>query len=498
MRFFTWLIAILIILGLIIGASILLIVISQPDVSTSPAQELTFSEEASRPASAFDLVLLEEMPRRRQLIFCQHQLRLCEPQIIPTSVDGDAVFDGDAWYLYRHTDNDALSLARYLPDTNATETIVEETPLARPRGLLLSPDGLKVAYWLDNVSEPAAQLTELWVYDRRRGSTTIVAEKLSRSTIQTEPHWNQSSTHLWFFNKDHNLRVIAADNATPYQTPPSFPATLDPDTTRPNQIDISADGNSIAYVAEQTSTARTAPVSSLTIYTPNQPTQHASITGSINYLLWLPSGRLLYAATDPLGVSFWEYRHPNHRFIVRHPAALRSLRIDTSLQHLLFTSHAPQADFTLYALALATGQLQTVGEFKRDSEYTSLVLARPAAETTSQVAGLTTAASDEELAAFVIKHLPEIVQLPEVAAHRLLMTNQPNTLYVDYRTSELKGRVLLTVRDVAFAEWSVRGWYQALGQDWRRVEGSGLTDPEVTRWYEWEDSLQQWVLKSGG
>lgn len=481
----------------IIGTSWFFITHPAPEGATS---SVNFQPQA--PRQFFDLIISQSGPNQKRILRCQKNLD-CQAQIIPASLDSDPIFDGLSWYHYVNQENPApkqptLVLRRSWLETNQpSETIVEETPLVRPRGLYLSPDGHKVAYWLDNITDGKKKLTELWVYDSRRGSTTIVSENLAVSDILTSLYWNKSATHLWFFNQNHELRVIPTDNVQPYLPPKNLVVDLDPENILTGQIDISQTGLRLAYVTQVDSPRQQPPVSTLTIEEPNQSPIQTTLTGLIAYLEWLPDDSLIYALQDALGTSFWRFSQGQHNFLARHDQIIQAARSDLDQKFIIFTSldQSPQVNFNI--LNLAAKSIQPLGQLTAVGDTATIVRVQHRVEEDApRVAGVSTKLSDEELVAFVDRNLENILNLPDARATKLLMTDQDNTLYLDFKTKDTTGRVLLTVHDAIHDEWSVRAWYREYGLEWRKTEGSSLKDPAATRWYEWESGLNQWVLKS--
>ena len=105
----------------------------------------------------------------------------------------------------------------------------------------------------------------------------------------------------------------------------------------------------------------------------------------------------------------------------------------------------------------------------------------------------------EEIASstnFIQTNITTITGEPDSHAERILVTDQANTAFVDYRLGDnsLK-RLLLLVRDAMHKEWTIRARYQEQRGEWQQVQGGHLTPPTIKSLYEWEQSEAQWILK---
>jgi hypothetical protein len=113
-----------------------------------------------------------------------------------------------------------------------------------------------------------------------------------------------------------------------------------------------------------------------------------------------------------------------------------------------------------------------------------------------QVAGISSSASDGEIAAFIEEHVRSITEDAQVKSTRMLITDIPNTVFLDYVDSKgSEQRMLVEVKDLVHPEWNVRARYKTINGIWNRADGTVTAEPKVVRLYEWEDALSQWVLK---
>ena len=93
------------------------------------------------------------------------------------------------------------------------------------------------------------------------------------------------------------------------------------------------------------------------------------------------------------------------------------------------------------------------------------------------------------------RHLSAITEDGTIA-QRLITTDQPNTIFFDYLLPDnTNQRILITIHDAVHTEWSIKAHYTELGGEWHKVQGGGLADPQPVKLYEWEEELDQWILK---
>lgn len=435
-----------------------------------------------------------------RLLICRDSR--CSTESIPHSVSNDALSDGESWYHYvdvedEKNDTTKRVLQRTWIEDNRSDVIVEQTPLVKPRDLFISPDGQKVAYWLDNISDPKAELTELWMYDAAAGGTVLLAEKLYQPDILTIPRWNHSSSHLWFIADTSRPAEPDKIELLVVSTQPIGIAArfgkLDWKELRglasSGTMDVSLTGTALAYAKSDSIQSQ------LSVVMEDGNGQGAAIPGNVPYLQWLEDGSLLYAIQDSRGFAFWRQRGSVHSLIARSPGTLRSAHSDVRGEYLAFAAQAGVRDITLHALHVSSGRVIDQGEIPAFGDHLKLVhVAQTPVSNTPAVAGASTF-DDAELTAFIENNFTDIVGVA-VKPIRIITTSQPNTLYVDFRIGDQETRILVAVKDVIHPEWSILGRYQVSAGEWQKVQGGGLEDPKPQRVYEWEGSVKQWILKS--
>ncbi|MEX2055048.1 MAG: hypothetical protein WD972_02600, partial [Candidatus Andersenbacteria bacterium] len=214
------LISLTILAGIGVGAWWLKEVTVSADIPET--QVIEFSDRSQK--VALQAVIVQASDTDRRVLICKQ--RSCQPQAV-TGVSDEYVVDGEWAYFYGTAISETTKLEKRILqrrslNTDVTEQITEATPLTSPRGLFMSPDGTKLAYFLDNVDTPKEQLTELWVYDAKSQTSSLVAEKLYTPDIRSRVRWNRSSNLLWFIadtGEQKNPRDVLQLVVAPLQPP---------------------------------------------------------------------------------------------------------------------------------------------------------------------------------------------------------------------------------------------------------------------------------------
>lgn len=459
-----------------------------PRAAAPSPSPITFQEDSRAARLKISVSFRDENDSELRLLDCQASR--CTPGLEEKSA-----------YIYQ---NDAI--VRRNSKSEKNETLVAKTPLVAPRGIFLSPDGAKLAYFLDNIHDKKAELTELWYLNTQTGERHLVAEKITQGDVLTAPRWNSASTHLWLIVNSGQKDQLKVELAVAGVSPPSFSArfagldwesileSFDKDVA-----DISFTGRSLA-LAQSASAYRT----NLTIVHEGSEAQTAVVRGQVPFLQWLSDGRLLYAVQDDSavpagrqGFSLWTVRSTVHTFAARLPGRLEAGRADPSGKFIAFVAEEGRertwsAFQVTSGLVFRAGSLPSLGE---KADITQAVVVEPAVASISP--GASAVLEDAEITAFIEKNLIEISGETTAQPQRIITTNEMNVVYVDFRVNTKEDRrLLLTIRDAIHPEWSIRARYEPAGGEWRKVEGGGVKDPDPQNVYEWEESLQQWILKS--
>ncbi len=458
--------------------------------------------QSSVPELTVLLVQVDIEEKERRVLRCASAG--CQALRIPAEGPDKAVTDGLSWYHYV-SDLDAkgkaiIRLARTWLANGQSDIIIEQTPLVEPRDLIISPDGSKVAYWLDNIADDA-DLTELWMFDAAAGGTRLLAEKLVAPDILTRVRWNRTGNMMWFLadsspsqkpQEDRAKVELAVVDTNMNRLAARFQSidwqTLK-DTADRGIMDIDPTGTLLAYSKQVSREA-----SDLVVVQDGQEPQSQLIRGMIPYIQWLEDGRLLYAIHNGGEIIFWQARGNQHLPIARVRGVLRSAQGDPGGTYVALTADVPSTH--LYALDLTTGQAQDMGLVPAFGQQVHVVLAQPNQEEKSEVAGAISELSDGELIAFIDKHVAEMAGEPDAVARKIMITDRPNTVYIEAAIGyEKQERILVTIIDAVHPEWTIRARYEPAAGQWHKVQGAGGADPKPVRLYEWESSLEQWILK---
>lgn len=495
-----WLVA-----ALVISASLFWLAWRSNNVAPENADQNKINF-ADRPQAA-PLEIFGRLKSAGQSLACQKGK--CSGSTAPSQVPNpaEAVTDGQSWYYYETLEPAAtpkvrsrsasrpakLALKRFDTADNKTETIISTTNLTSPRGLFLSPDGQKLAFFSDNIVNPEKHLTELWVYDADSRGVRLLSEKLFVPDIRSAVHWNTSSTMVWFL-ADIGAQSEAADNLSlvtvsvqPPKTAVNFQAIPWGELAGDFDwlpMDVAPAGNMLAY-ARQKGGQTDLEVSDGT---------GTSVNGAIVYIQWLENGDLLYAAQDRNGFTFWRRSDKAYRFVAHRAGELASALGDLKGEYVVFVSQSLLDPPKLYALQIATGQVLEQAQLAVSVHDIKLARVRQIGES-GQVAG-TSKLDDAVLAAFVSQHLKEIVKNDGAKPLRLIVTDLPNVIYLDFKADK-EARWLVRINDVTYAEWQKLAAYQPVKGDWQKIENLDAPDPKPVRLYEWETDLNQWVLKAG-
>lgn len=448
------------------------------------------------------ILLVQEDGDSRRILICREGV--CRVQPEPASIESRPVSDGLSWYHYVEQTQDRRRqtkkvLQRTWFDNQKVTVIVEQTPLVRPRDLVISPNGQRVAYWLDNVNDKKNDLTEIWVYDAKEGSTRLVAEKIDRQTVQSRLRWNRASSHLWFVSDKANNREEAAAphfqllQVQPVQTASPF-SQLEWGSFLPQAnygvVDVSYSGQSLAYVTGEG-------VPRLVITTQNGSVQQRTVAGGVPFLQWLEDDSLLYAVQEKTGLSVWRVLGSVHRQLAHQPGVLLSAQIDEQANYMVMIIRQKKHQDQILVMDMNNGVVAGSADVPKFGQITHVVQVINEA---SQITGLTavsTVLNDEQLVAFVEGHMADIAGTPLAKPKTMVMTEDINTLYVHFQNSAgQEERILLTVRDAIHPEWSIRNRSIRQQGEWRAVGRPAEIEPKPARLYEWETSLQRWILKT--
>lgn len=463
-------------------------------VVTSPPAPVEVPLTQATTNDVLTVSLVQGNGQQRQITNCEGSK--CNPEAIPAQVTPTGLFDGKAWYYY----DDKNILLRTEADSGGTTQLIEKTPLTAPRDIIMSPQGKYVAFWLDNIEDPKAKLTELWVYDIAQAGIRLLAEHLQTPGIHSRVRWNSTATYAWFVVDngpqspavDHlELAVVAAQSPQIKTYFKQVDWSTLADVMDHGVIDLSPDGTTLVYALPQANNTTQLVV----VKGENEP-ETSTIQGTIPYLQWLEDNSFVYGVQDDTGVTFWRSQGAASRFVARQTGQLITARSSGSGDYIAVIMQQGNKP-ALYSLRLKNGQLNQLVTFNRLADPTVILQVAVTQQEAKNTTDTTSDIPDDELVAFIEENLPTIAGDSQAKPTRITITDQPATAYVEYTTGkQTTERILLKVYNVVQADWVIKARYTINGAAWQKVQGGGLADPNPKRLYEWEDEVKQWILKS--
>lgn len=473
--------------------------------TSAPKEEEISTLNPNESPSPFTVLLVQQDAKSgdKRIVRCAQS---CQTQTAPPSTDVQAQTNGAGWFFYATTISKKGNELTQLVTSQENETpkiIAAQTDLIKPRGLFLSPTGSKLAYFLDNIHEPEKKLTEIWVYDTATGAVSVVAEKLHVPDMMTRLRWNAAGTRLWFVANSGTetkpkveLIVLNADSSTPKASFTKLDWDALANIADRGPMDVDSAGQRVAYGKS------VAPgFDKLIVTDPKGQQFSAAMPGTIPYIEWQPDGNLIYAVQNNLEFGFWRTSQDRATLLASQRGVLRSARSDSVGEHIIYAATPPAGGAAnktaLYTLDTKTSKIAEQQPIPAFGDYVFVVHVAPTdGPTSSAIAGITNELKDEEIAAFIDKNIAAITQDPKAKKSKFITTAEANTILLDYRdTNGTLQRLVVTIRDAIHPEWSIRARYQDVSGTWQKTQGGGLADPKPRRLYEWESSLNQWILK---
>lgn len=415
----------------------------------------------------------------------------------PASSDETALSDGNVWYRYSESSdkkNNQIATLEKVQKDGSVEKISEQNDLVKPRGLTMSQDGTKIAYFLDNIHDNQG-LTELWVYDNNQGGAKVVAENVVQHQIASRVRWNASSRVAWFLHDGSTRQFIAVpvqDKAIPTPRFSSIDWNQYSDVADKGVMDVNDTATLLAF-ANPTILG----FSQLIIAQDSGAITKHSIKGNVVFTRWMENDALFYAVQDGSNLTFWIVNNAGERPIARMKAQFRSAHGSGSSDLAAFVADAHSGESHLYVLQISTGLVRDETIIPNFSGDTYVVQANEAqAEQNKAIAAISGQLTDEELLAFVNDHMKDIAKDPQAKAERMLTADSKNTIYIDYTSGDIsEKRVLVVIQDAIHPQWTVLAHYMPIAGQWKRDQEAQNADPKPTKLYEWEASLTEWILK---
>lgn len=454
----------------------------------------------SREIPALDAIIVQSdaASNRSRVLSCGK--KGCETKVPPTSSITSVISNGEVWYRYRDREEEGKPSIRVLERIDAqgnVRSITEQNALVQPRDMMVSGDGTKVAYFLDNIHDDS-NLTELWVYDSNTGGTHVVAEQLKRQDIASSVRWNAASNVLWFLEEGKNgssLVLIPLSTQQASTAVQRIPWKQRAATVDKGVMDISSDASRIAVVQNLIPS-----FSQIVVRTNGQGNGNKkTVKGNVVFMQWMQDASLLYAVQHDGVLTFWIANTSTEWPVARMKAAFQSAHSTGSLDLAAFLADPRYGETHLYVLHMKTGQLkdQLVLPSMVGGKSYLVQVNEAAALQDEAIATITAELSDSVLTAFVQSNIGAIAEDEHAQAIRIITTEHSNTIYIDYRQGALLPveRILLTVQDAIYPSWKVLARYTVRGGQWQRLGASSMDDPAGKRVYEWEESVSQWILK---
>lgn len=440
------------------------------------------------------VVQVDESSGNRRVLHCG--VAGCDVKNPPKSVDSQALSDGQSWYRYTEHGVGAASkiVLERVDGSGDTHTITEESQLVRPRGIFMSTDGTKIAYFLDNTHDNSG-LTELWVYDDSTESTRIVAENLHKADIASRIRWNASSRVVWFVTEKNTkeLVLVPLSGTTALPTLIHIALKESSDIIDHGVMDANDDGTLIASVKD------TFPgFSQIVVTKKGSISAKKTVKGSVVFIRWMQNGALLYAVQNSDNLTFWMADTVKEWPIARMKALFQSAHSTGSADLAAFIANPREGESHLYVLQIGTGLVKDQMVIPNMPGATSYLVQANESQVAikSAVSGSTSHFPDAVITAFISSHITSIVDIPKADASRIMFTDSPNTVFVDYSIEHADTkRILVTIQDVTYPTWKVLGTYAVANGEWKRVGESHGSDPRAVAIYDWEDELSQWILK---
>lgn len=437
--------------------------------------------------------VMVEADNTSEIIECTDAV--CDRLQVPAhAVDDLALYDGEGWYYYRGKEDEGVQLIRMQGEEETL--LVDETDLTRPRDMYMSPNGTKVAYFLDNKHSDES-LTELWMYDAASGGTQLLAENLVAPDILTKPRWNAQSTEVFFLadsgtDDTEQVELIGVQTSPPAVSAQFLQVNFSKleDVIASGPFDVRSQAAALA-VGQEVTDARPA---QLEVIEKAGPVHTKSVVGDIVFVQWLEGGRLLYAVEHRKQISFVVFDGESHAPLARIDGSFVSARSDTGGRYLSLAIETSPGRVRSYTLDMRTGLTKDAGilPVQSSSVHVVHVSLRNAPDRSLSAAVQLT---DTQIISFIDKHAKAIVG-DSAYPVRIVTTDQSNTLYLDYVNQDnTTSRMLVLIQDAIHPEWDVLAHYTSAGGEWHKTEGVEHSDPAPKKLYEWEYTLEQWVLK---
>lgn len=445
---------------------------------------------------------------------------------LPETVDRAVlpVTDGERLYAYVRAERGrGARLVAFSFDGREEETITDATPLVEPRDLFVSPDGLFLAFFLDNRT---SQSTELWTYDTSARAKRVSVERLERPNVFGP-----------FFAPDGSFLLSADDRVL----------AGSPRRTGVDILDVPAAGAAVVWEA---GIAR-APGGDRVAFVVDAGDAATRVQRVLESRLGSTATRPRFSVTQAV-LQLLGWREPDTLLVLSRPvqsgretppggstsrsdasrsASTPTLWVVRSGDRISRDLGAETSSFALApdgqsavllrgaagnrldVLDLLNGQSRTVGTLPLEAPVAA-TSPSPAVSPTFRVVQFlrrggppatesstpgSLALSPEVTLQTISDHAREISDPPPdepVTVERVWFTQTANTVYVDYRVGTTLWRRLVRVAQTSEgASVEIVGVFAPIQGEWVLTRGSDVADSTPTALYEYDLALRAWVEK---
>lgn len=490
---------------------------------STPRVRLTAAPEAHATNTALLLRLRDAETWEEVLVVMDGTTRSIP---LPSDVDRSTAPVTDGKRVYAHVARpEGRKIVAFSFAGKEEEIITDSTPLVQPRGLIASPNGAFIAFFLDDRGDRKEPKTELWIYDTATRTKRVSVEHLSQTDI-SGPFFVADGSFLLRSGEQllagsprrtgvDILRVPFQDAHIRWDAG----AARSPDGERVVLVDETGD--------ERTTVRRVLEYQSSS----SQPRIRFSRAGSeLRILGWNERDQLFVLANAPRGAfrgtngeqpTLWILTGENNAsrplgpsvsapLLAGDGSAVGVVNAEDGRATLAIQETGGAAKQTLTALPAPTSSSPTSAPRGRRSPVASPV---PAASSSLRLVQLLRVASIAGATApprlslapsvvlpYLVTHIRELTDAPHgesAAPERVWVLGTPNAVYMDYRIGSTLWRRLIQLeeREGVIVRATAIGVYTPVEGEWVLVRGESVPDPAPIQLYEFETDIQQWIEK---
>lgn len=448
------------------------------------------------------------------------------PVPLPSHVDRSTapVTDGKRVYAYISRP-EGRKIVAFSFAGKEEEIITDSTPLVEPRGLIASPNGAFVAFFLDDRDDRREPKTELWIYDTATRTKRVSVERLPQAELSGP-----------FFAADGSFLLRSGE-----QLLAGSPRRTGVDILRVPFQDAhirwdagaarSPNGERVVLVDEIGDERTT--VRRVLEYQPSspQPRIRFSHAGSeLRLLGWNERDELFVLANAQQGASkaeqvgqltLWVLTSEDNVsrplgfsvsavVLAGNGSAVGVLDAEGGRVTLAIQETGDTAKHTVTALPAPASSSPTSaprgrrspGPFPSPTVSSSfrLVQLLRVASGAGATAPPRLSVAPPVLLLYLVEHIRELTDAPQgesAAPERVWVLGTPNAVYMDYRIGSTLWRRLIQLeeREGVIVRATAIGVYAPVEGEWVLVRGESTSDPTPIRLYEFETDIQRWIEK---